>query len=94
MIVINNNIEQHNLAFLYCPIGQYIGQIHNNLALLDVRRQIKEKGVGGYRIDWYVEKDGKVELMDVIKITANGKMDRNPNGFFDTFTNLLIDLVF
>ena len=91
MIVINNNIEQECLAFLYCPADQYIGQIRNVMALMDARRQIREAGKGGYYIKWYEHIDSKV--IYTIRIDANGKMDRRPLGFFDKMDDLLDSLI-
>ena len=93
MIVVNNNIEQHELAYLYCPIGEYIGQITNVISLLDVRRQIREGGKGGYVIHYYVKTGREIEHAATITIDANGKLDNRPPGFFDKMDDLLDSLI-
>lgn len=95
MIKINNKIDNNVRAHLYCPDGQWIGVVENYQALLDVRRQVKEKNKEGYRLDYHISDPHNPEKTSVgsIKIMANGKLDHRPDGFFTSTDDLLTQLI-
>lgn len=49
MITINNDIQEES-CFLYGPNDEFIGEIENELAFLDVRCQIRKGAFKGYYI--------------------------------------------
>lgn len=82
-----------NLKDIPCSLyygDELIGIIDNILDFADVRVQIKEEYKGkNYEITpYYFLFEGKKLVID-----SNGDNIVSPDGFFDTWTNLLIELV-
>lgn len=69
---------------LYNVEDKLIGWIKSSVSFLDVRAQIKAKGVGGYYIIY-----NKVKIF----IDRNGELDRYPGGLYDEATDLLLKLL-
>lgn len=67
----------------------FIAQV-NEYELLDVRVQIKEKGLKGYYVIYVSQGDSNVHH---ICIDKNGEMEYYPDGFYDTMKDLLLKLV-
>lgn len=81
-ITINNDLEKC-VCKLYNPGGTCLGKITNEIAFLDARVQIKEKGLRGYYIMYKGQK---------IRIDQYGGMEEYPDGLFDKSLNLLLKL--
>lgn len=73
-----------NPVELWNPEDQNVGTIDNILDFYDVRVQIKNLKLSGY----YFAFDG-----ETIKIDENGECERYPEGFFDMFTGIAINLI-
>ena len=82
MDIIVKNIEPQHVR-LVAPnnTGSWIV---NEYELLDARVQIKQNKLTGYTV---------IFGEDTIKIDHNGTFEYEPEGFFDTFSNLLLELL-
>lgn len=69
---------------LYIKEALYIGQIHTMLELYDILVQIKHERSSEYYIMFNGNK---------IRIDRNGSLEEWPIGFFDTFSNLAMQLI-
>lgn len=81
-VVIRNYLDKP--ALLYNPDGCIIGEIKNDTAFEDVRRQIGLQRLSGY----YVMFEGKR-----INIDRYGNIEECPEGFFDTIISAAGDLM-
>lgn len=69
---------------LYGPNDEYIGEIVNNLQFYDILLQIQNESANGY---YLIFKNKK------IRINCLGTPEEYPKGLFDTYTNILYDLL-
>jgi hypothetical protein len=67
---------------------EFIGDV-NEYEALDVRVQIRNEQQWGYYFNFYT-KDRRLHR---IRIDRNGECEDYPEGFFDTFSNLLLKLL-
>ena len=81
-IEVNNNLC--NPVDLYNSFGAYVGTATNDVAIADILLQIKKNKAEGF----YFMFQGHI-----IGIAINGSCESYPAGFFDTYGNILAQLV-
>lgn len=73
------------MSEFFDPDGNSLGKTNDDLVINDFRRQVRQCGVSGY----YIIFDGR----ETIRIDREGNLDRYPDGFLDTYTKVLLDLI-
>lgn len=73
-----------NFAKIFNPDGSLLIETNNLLLFSHIRVQIKENELEGYSVQYQDE---------IIPIDKNGRLPSWPDGFFDTWDNLLTRLL-
>jgi hypothetical protein len=82
-VKINRNLKEPECS-LYGPDGTFLGVIDSGIILNDVRLQIKRQKLEGYYI---------LFKNHIITIHSNGRLNHYPDGFYDTWSNQLFELI-
>lgn len=83
MVRINNDFDSAVYADIYYK-DKFIGRCKNYAAFLDIRRQIKNEHDSNYSFEY----NGKRYKFD-----ENGTEEEWPKGMWDTYLNILLDLL-